>query len=258
MGWRNVSISFIGLLILVSSALLADAQSAPPSGGVEDNQGLRDDRAPAGQKQPGSAEILRQQAREQTVLRAFFERWEAPCLTVNGLLKLGPGRVEFVFGFTQPASLTNGPSEGSPRESKRFVSFWNKHCTIAVHIFKEVLRDGQRVKLGPLVPLSHEEWPPARAGTTVFDFPTDRIYMSGQGFPHDPEPTCIIREGLFAITPSGLQLAFREPRYALPFDVDQYVLRDQRRVIFEFTTSTCRLVFEVEKYIEEARLAPLE
>jgi len=145
-----------------------------------------------------------------------------------------------------------------PVDFMRFVSFWDKRCTIAVHIFKEVLRDGQRIRLGPLEALSHEEWRPARAGTDVFDFPTDRIYMSGQVFPHDPESACIIREGLFAITPGGLQLVFREPRYALPFDVDQYVLRDQRRVVIEFTTSTCRLVFEVEKTIDQVRLAPLE
>jgi hypothetical protein len=76
--------------------------------------------------------------------------------------------------------------------------------------------------------------------------------------PFDPDPTCILREGLFAITPSGLQLVFREPRYALPFDVDQYVLRDQRRAAIEFTTATCRIVLEVEKYVGEARVAPLE
>ena len=256
MCWRSLCVGLIGLLILVP--LAAGAQSALPPDAVEDNRGQRDDRTLV-QKPRGSAGALEQQVREQTVLRAFFERPEVPCFALNGLLKLGAARVEFVFGFTQPASLTNGPSVSmGPLDFTRFVSFWDKRCTIAVHIFKEVLRDGQRIRLGPLEGLNHEEWPPARAGTDVFDLPRDRIAVSGQGFPHDPEPACIMREGLFAITPSGLQLVFREPRYALPFDVDQYVLRAQRRAVIEFTTSTCRLVLEVEKYIDEARLAPLE
>jgi hypothetical protein len=252
---RGFCTGFIALLILAPIA--AGAQSALPPPAVEDNGDQRDDRAPM-QKPRGSAEGLERQFREQTVLRAFYERPEVPCFAVNGLLRLGPGRVEFIYAAARLGS-TNGFSgpEGSP-DFVRFVSFWDGHCAIAVNIFKEVLRDGQRRRLGPLVVLEDQEWPPARAGIDVFALPSDRIRMSGEGFPNDPEPACILREGLFAITPSGLQLVFREPRYALPFDVDQYVLRDQRRAVIEFTTATCRLVFEVEKYVGETRLAPLE
>jgi hypothetical protein len=252
---RGFCIGFIALLIL--APLAAGAQSAPPPRAAEDNRGQRDDRAMPVQKPRGSAESLRQQAREQTVLRAFFERPEVPCFALNGLFKLGAGRVEFVFSFAQSAANGASGPLGS-MEFVRFVNFSDKRCAVVIHIFKEVLRDGQRVRLGPLELLSHDEWPPARADIDVFDFPADRIYMSGHGFPNDPEPSCILREGLFAITPSGLQLVFREPRHALPFDVDQYLLRDRRRVAIEFTTATCRLVLEVEKYVGETRLAPLE
>jgi hypothetical protein len=253
MGWRGTGL--IALLIL--APLAAGAQLALPPPAVEDNRDRRDDHAPM-QNPRESAKALERQFREQTVLRAFFERPEVPCFTLNGLLKLGTGRVEFIYAAARLGS-SNGVSDaaGLP-ESVRFVSFWDEHCAIAVNIFKEVLRDGQRRRLGPLEMLENREWPPERPGADVFDLPSDRIRMSGEGFPHDPEPACILREGLFAITRSGLQVVFREPRYALPFDIHQYVLRDQRRAVIEFTTATCRLVFEVEKYIGEARLAPLE
>src|SRR5712691_5783322 len=217
---RGFCIGFIALLIL--APLAAGAQSPLPPRAVEDDRGERDDRPFAEQKWDRSAEALKRQAREQTVLRAFFERAEVPCFALNGLLKLGAGRVEFVYAGAGPWS--------SP-DTVHVFTFSDRHCAIAVHVFKEVLRDGQRRRAGPPDLLGHAEWPPARPGVDIFDFPGDRIAVSGQAFPFDPEPTCIMREGLFAITPSGLQLVFREPRYALPFDVDQYVLRAQRRAV---------------------------
>jgi hypothetical protein len=254
MGWRGTG--FIALLIF--GPLAAEAQSALPPRAVEDNGGQRDDRALPGQNPRGSAQILRRQVRDQTVLRAFFERAEVPCFALNGLLKLGAGRVEFVYAVAGVGVSNAGAGPQSSPDTVHVFTFSDRRCAIAVHVFKEVLRDGQRRRAGPPDLLGHEEWPPARPGVDIFDFPGDRIAVSGQAFPFDPEPTCILREGLFAITPSGLQLVFREPRYALPFDVDQYVLRDQRRAAIEFTTATCRLVLEVEKYVGEARLAPLE
>jgi hypothetical protein len=256
MCWRGVCIGFIGLLIL--APITAGGQSALPPAAIEDSRGERDDRPPAVQKWLKSAEELKRQVREQTVLRAFFERPEVPCFVLNGLLKLGAGTVEFVYAAAKLGRANGIPAPVDLRESIRFVSFHDGRCAVGINIFKEVVRSGQRRRLGPLAMLEHQEWPPTRPGIDVYDIPGDRIDVSGQGFPNDPEPACIMREGLFAVTPSGFQIAFRGPPHALPFDVDQYVLPDRRRVVFEFTTSTCRLVFEVEKYIGEARLAPVE
>jgi hypothetical protein len=253
---RSFCIGFIALLIL--TPLAAGAQSPLPPSAVDDDRGERDDRPPTEQKWHRSAGVLKRQVREQTVLRAFFERPEVSCFALNGLFKLGAGRVEFVYAVARVGVSNAGAGPRSSPDTVHVFTFSDRHCAIAVHVFKEVLRDGQRRRAGPPDMLEHAEWPPARPGVDIFDFPGDRIRVSGQAFPFDPDPTCILREGLFAITPSGLQLVFREPRYALPFEVDQYVLRDQRRAAIEFTTATCRLVLEVEKHVGEARLAPLE
>lgn len=197
---------------------------------------------------------------KQTRLRAFFEH-SASCTGVAtaGLFRLIPGKVELVsllstFIFT----------EGSPNSSvARFVTLSDPDqlCSLSLTFSKQVLRDGQwrQLKVHP-----HNDF----ASLVEFDLakrrengqlrlkvdpalptntPDDLIFMLGEKFPDDPEASCLIGAGVFAITKSGFQVVFRDRRATLPFAVEQQVHQDERRVDLIFSTPTCRLTIGVTK-----------
>jgi hypothetical protein len=110
----------------------------------------RDPRSSSGLQESLSTQEARRRwfddHRGQTSLLAFFVRPnDPPCFVLGGLFLIDRS-VEFVF----PAALTPAGGGGSLKDDgSRILTLRDEHCRLNVRVSKEVLRNGQWVKLVP-------------------------------------------------------------------------------------------------------------
>ena len=196
---------------------------------------------------------------QQTILHAFFERPDDPsCFAFGRLFALREDGVELVYPI---ASLAHYPKlqagvfwGNAERWNSDFwervsMNFSDQRCLILLRVYEEIMRDGRWIKLRPArpaearatstdehlpVPTDEPQKPTDRLTGGLSDIlgrlqpppsadalQADRIDISRAKFADNPETGCLRGEGLFAITPSGLQIVFPEPHAKLPFDVEQ-------------------------------------
>ncbi|MGJ4953957.1 hypothetical protein [Bradyrhizobium sp. HKCCYLS20291] len=250
----------LSVMALVGLALWGAAAAAPAH--AQSNS----ESQPAANPPPAAVEELHypDEIIKQTRLRAFFQpAASCPASATAGLFRLVPGKVELVT-LQSRLGGTEWPLNNSFVRILKLTDA-DDLCSLSLSFSKQVLRDGQwrQLKVHPhndvssLIEFDIAQRQKNERSRVLIARPEDEvedlIMMMGEKFPDDPEPSCLIGAGVYAITKGGFQVVFREPRAALPFAVDQAVHPDERRIDLIFSTPTCRLTIGVMKKARDGK-----